>query len=99
MIRWNIVDGKLRQDWMMEAFHEGRNAPVSQPAEEADLKSVQCGFESHQGHMRYYFSIVKKYGLLGILDGLIHLRPFNVILPHNWRRTICDKFDDKVMGK
>ena len=29
------------------------NVPVSQPAEEPDLKSAQCGFESHLGHQQY----------------------------------------------
>lgn len=29
----------------------GLTAPVSQSAEEVDLKSIQCQFESDQGHM------------------------------------------------
>ena len=34
-----------------ESVVAARQAPIAQLAEAADLKSAQCGFESHWGHI------------------------------------------------
>jgi hypothetical protein len=36
--------------WRQRAVPLLREAPVAQPAEAADLKSAQCGFDPHRGH-------------------------------------------------
>lgn len=58
-------------------------AYIAQRQEAKDLKSLQCGFESHYRHM-----IEKRFSLLGIINGLMNSDNLGDV--HEELNHLCD---------